>query len=196
MEITLFDHFDYATNIIDVLKSRFPELNTVAFRSDPQETHFKDLALPAFVMYFANPVILNNPAQNDLDGDDTYYMKVELHVVGDLVLPDFNRGNRDVPDDVNTHILLATAATNIAALILSGKGLRAPKTHIDDISYLDDEFEDYHHSKIQWHHEVFVGSRPEANGLFPPDSVFNRFCFGGEIEEESREIYPDYEAPS
>ena len=190
-DVHLFDHFEYATNIIAVLKNRFPELNTVAFQSDPHETHFKDLALPAFVMYFANPVYLSDPARVDPDADDTYYMKIELHVVGDLVLPDFNRGNRDVPDDVNTHILLATAATNIAALIRSGQGLEAPQAKLGDINYFDDEVQDYHHATIQWHHDVFIGSHPEA-GLFGINEVINTMCipFG---EPRERVVYREDE---
>ena len=200
MTINLFDHFKYATGIIELIQETFPILNTVAFKSTPNETHFKDLGLPAFVMYYSGPEFLGDLARVDFDADDTYYMKIRLNVIGKLVLPDFAKANPDVDDDLNTHILLATAATNLAALIRKGgENLEAPKAHIESITYGSDEEEvadEYHRATLHWWYEAHVGAGPELTGILP-NTLFNRFTIpiGGDTQPESHEVYPDRGGP-
>ena len=194
-DFALFDHFQYADKIVDLVKDTFPKFRTVAFVSDPRETDFQKLALPAFIISYADPIPMGDITQNDFDLDDAYYMKIRINLVGELVLPLFPEANPDVPD-LNGHILLATAATNVATLIYArASEAKVISPTIEGISY-DTELDDYHRATIRWFHDVFVGSRPEASG-FNPMTVFNRFTFpvGGTPPDESHEVYPDYGEP-
>ena len=151
--------------------------------------------MPAFVIAYADPVPIGGIDRNDFDEDDTYSMKIRINLVGELVLPLFPKANPDVPD-LNGHILLATAATNVAALIYAkASEAKVISPTIQGISY-ETEMDDYHRATLTWFHDVFVGSRPEASG-FNPITVFNRFTFpiGEATPDESHEVYPNYGEP-
>lgn len=191
----LFNHFQYADKIVDLVKDTFPKFRTVAFVSDPAETDFQKLALPAFIISYVDPIPMGDITRNDFDLDDAYYMKIRIILVGELVLPLFAEANPKVPD-VNGHILLATAATNVAALLYAkASQAKATSATIESIAY-DTEMDDFHRATIVWFHDMFVGSKPEASG-FDPVTVFNRFTFplGGRTPDESHEVYPDYGDP-
>lgn len=171
-DIPLFDHYSYADSVEDLLTDAFPELQTVSFNpawDDGTETRFGDLAVPAFLMRYANPEILSGLLREDFDNPDAYYLKVRINVEGFMFMPWVVSENPNVPDNINLSIGLVVAVMNIAAKIQADAGgFTGGVARIDEID-LDEELSDDKHKvgAIRWSHEAFIGSRPDASGQVP-----------------------------
>ena len=207
----LFNFFTYATNIKAMLSAAFPALETVAFPPTAEgftDSRYSDVALPAFFMNYENPelparkVELNRFGE-DLTDDSSYYMPLVIRLAGFLLLPVFPTENTGVPN-VNMTVLLAQAASNVAAKIYAGAvgtDWNCGVATMHRIHFIDDSIEDeerrYHVAELHWHHDVWVGAEPSTTPVLA-STVFNRFKFPaetGEFPDDSTELLPDYGDP-
>ena len=109
-----------------------------------------------------------NRLGDDVEDDDEYFMPMTLRLVGYLLMPVFPEANDDVPN-VNPTVLLAQAASNLAAKIYSGaQGWNCGVARIDAINFIDDSTEDkegrdYHVAEIHWSHSHLGRVNPDKH---------------------------------
>ena len=203
----LFNFFTYAENIADLIRDEFPALQEVSFPPTAEgytESRFADVAIPAFLINFENPDVADkvdltfemNRLGDDVEDDDEYFMPMTLRVVGYLLMPVFPEANDHVPN-VNPTVLLAQAASNLAAKIYSGaQGWNCGVARIDAINFIDDstddkEGRDYHVAEIHWSHSIWVGSTPTSTAVLA-GTLYNRFSLTADgFPADSTEVYPD-----
>ena len=203
----LFNYFTYANNIDTLLGDAFPALQTVAFPPTAEgftESRFADVALPAFLMNFENPMVdLDRVELNrfgaELDDDSEYFMPIKVRVAGYLLLPVFAVYNEQIPS-VNPTVLLAQATSNLAARIYADAvGWNCGVASIDSMRFVDDSALDaernYHVGEIHWSHSAWVGKSPTSTPVLA-GTLYNRFAFpNGVAPDASHEVYPDYGEP-
>ena len=203
-QITFFDPFHYSGVLQETIDKEFPAIETVSWLSEPADTQYTDLALPAFLMSYGNPEPLKSLVRSDFDTDGAYAFIMKINITGDLVLPAEPTANDNIVDDSNVVLLSVAATHNLCAFIntIAG-GLGSGPTTIQSIEYnwseeTEDTMEDfgrYIMSTIQWSHQCFVGFNPDT--FIPrPETLYNRFTLRGELpQEEPHEVYPNEEYP-
>ena len=207
----LFDFFTYASSIATLIRDEFSALEEVSFPPTAEgftESRFSDVKIPAFLMNFEDPEVASrtdldfemNRLGEDVEDDDEYFMPMTLRLAGYLLMPVFAVANAQVPH-VNPTVLLAQAASNLAAKIYSGaRGWNCGVARITQIRFIDDSTTDqernYHVAEIHWEHDVWVGATPTSTSVLA-DTVFNRFAFPTEddLPDDSTEVYPDRGEP-
>ena len=200
--IAHFDPFHYAKSLKDMIAGEFPSLQTVAWLSQPTETQFTDLAVPAFLMSFGNPEPLTNLARNHFDDEGAYSFNMELNMMGELILPVIPQANINVDDDSNVALVAVTATHNLCAFIYAksgGLGAGVPTIKTIDYNWSDADDpqidEQYITASIAWSHDCFVGYTPGGSFVIPK-TLYNRFTFaGGQPPDEYHEVYPDRGQP-
>ena len=175
MAVALFDFYEYADSLVALVKE-FGELQEVSFQPTREDvlTHFKDLALPAFLMAYDDPNtdLVNNTTGALRTSDEGDYMSVMINLVGYLALPWVAGANPNIPD-VNMCHALAQATCNIASKIFSGAGgLNAGLPKIDSIQF--GETDDYLIGTVRWSHEAVVGKHAD-NLEYKPQTLFGSF---------------------
>lgn len=185
MEIVLFDHFEYAYKLPKLLKEQFSELQEVSFlpSRDGILQRFADVALPAFLMHFENPVPQGGSIR---DSDEGNFMDVEIHVRGYLVLPWVASENPHVPD-VNVSHALAAGICNIAAKIYSD--VKAGLSTLHEIEFMDasEVGNDYLVASVHWSHDAVVGTRKDDS--IEVNQLFGRFLDCPGITREPKLVY-------
>ena len=195
-DIPIFDHYSYADSIEALLTDAFPELQTVSFNpawDDGTETRFGDIAVPAFLIRFADPEILPGLIREDMDDLDAYYMKARINLEGYLLIPKVPSENPNVPN-LNPVITMTVATMNIAAkLYAEAGGFGGGPARIDAVVLEENNTGDHFVGEVKWSHEAFIGGKPTASGQVP-NQLYGLFNPCPELKTNTHNLI--YENPS
>ena len=160
-----FSFYQYRDEIIELIKAHFPIFETVAFQPSRGgvDISYADVAVPAFLMSFADPRILAPGMERDTDIG--YFLNVDINVEGYALLPRYAEDEDINPRDLNMALASCQAGTNLAALINSkAGGWACGPAVVDSVVYgVDDR---YHTCKLEWHHRATVGRHDDDPFVF------------------------------
>ena len=155
-DIPRFSYYEYVRRIKELILHAFtPQLKSVLFAPMSAEGSeiSVDVAVPAFVMNFEDPIPVGGVPTRD--EDQGFYLNVAIRVCGYLLLPKFKvEGENE--RNLNMSFALCQAACNIAARIFAdARGWNCGAAEIESISIETDD--NFHVAKIMWSHEAVVG---------------------------------------